>query len=58
MIRVTDSLKLLGSGSPEGVIFAAQYSEYIDQDASTGSILYIKMQAEIGGDTSKGWVKV
>jgi hypothetical protein len=45
-----------GSGSPEGVVNAPLWSEYIDIDGTSGSIKYIKMQSSVGGDTAKGWV--
>ena len=49
---------ILGTGSPEGVVQAAQYSLYIDTNGTTGAIEYRKMQAEIGGDKTLGWVAV
>lgn len=49
---------IIGTGSPEGAVEALQYSEYIDSTGISGSIKYIKMQAEIGGDRSKGWVLI
>lgn len=52
------SIPIVGSGSPESVISARQYSLYIDSTGSSGSIEYRKMQPDIGGDTSKGWVAV
>lgn len=45
-----------GEGSPEGVVTAPLWSEYIDINGSSGSIKYIKMQSSIDGDPSKGWV--
>jgi hypothetical protein len=52
------SIPIVGSGSPEGVVEARQYSLYIDSTGSSGSIEYRKMQPEIGGDVTKGWVAV
>jgi len=52
------SIPIVGTGSPEGVIQASQYSLYIDSNGSSGSIEYRKMQPNIGGDTAKGWVAV
>lgn len=49
---------ITGEGSPEGVVTAAQYTLYIDTTGVSGSIEYRKMQAEIDGDRSKGWVLV
>ena len=56
--ELTNNLRLIGTGSPEGVVEAFQYSEYIDTTGSSGSIKYIKMQASIGGDTTMGWVLI
>lgn len=55
---VADSLPLTGSGSPEGVVEAPQFSFYIDESGSAGSILYIKISASIAGDRSQGWLGV
>lgn len=52
---VTKLLPLTGSGSPEGVVEAEQYQHYYDTSAAAGSIHYIKMLADIGGDKSLGW---
>lgn len=49
---------IVGSGSPEGVVEASLYREYIDSTGATGTIKYIKMLSEIGGDTSKGWTLI
>lgn len=55
---ITKESTIVGSGSPEGVVEASLYREYVDSTGSTGSIKYIKMSSEIGGDTSKGWVLI
>ena len=57
-INVTNESTIIGSGSPEGVIEASQYREYVDSTGSTWSIKYIKMLSEIGGDTTKGWTLI
>jgi hypothetical protein len=49
---------ILGIGSPEGVQDAPQFSLYIDKTGTTGSILFIKMQPSIAGDTKQGWILV
>jgi hypothetical protein len=49
---------LTGTGSPEGAVIAPQFTLYIDSTGTTGSLLYIKVQPEIGGDRSQGWVAV
>ena len=52
------SIPIVGTGSPEGVVEARQYSLYIDATGSSGSIEYRKMQPSIAGDTSQGWIAV
>lgn len=49
---------ITGSGSPEGVESAATTTLYMDATGSTGSILYVKRDDNIGGDTTQGWVLV
>jgi hypothetical protein len=57
-LEVIKWVPLLGQGSPETVVTAPQYSLYIDTNGIAGAIEYRKMLAEIGGDTSKGWLLV
>ena len=52
------SIPIVGSGSPEGVIEAAQYSLYLDSSGGASAIQYRKMQPEIAGDRTKGWILV
>ena len=49
---------ITGTGSPEGVVSAIQTQQYMDLSGTTGSISYIKRDADIGGDTSLGWILV
>lgn len=58
MQQVSDLQIIIGQGSPEGVIQSRQGAQYMDETASTGSILYIKKLSDIGGDKSLGWVLV
>ena len=58
MLQVTRNVPYVGTGSPEGVIEAPQYSLYIDEAIPTVPVQYRKMLPEIGGDRSKGWVVV
>ena len=51
------SIPIIGSGSPEGVVEAAQYRQYLDTAGSAGNISYRKMLPDIGGDVTMGWVK-
>ncbi|MCK5616865.1 hypothetical protein KAR91_84165 [Candidatus Pacearchaeota archaeon] len=53
---VTRESVIVGEGSPEGIISASLHREYVDANGVTGTIKYIKMSSEIGGDTKKGWV--
>ena len=52
------SIPIVGSGSPEGVVEARQYSLYLDSTGSAGSIQYRKMLPDIGGDRTQGWILV
>lgn len=56
--QVTEQSLIIGTGSPEGVIPANQGRRYMDDDGSTGSLLYIKKLAAIGGDDTQGWALV
>lgn len=52
------SIPIIGSGSPEGVVSALQYSLYIDSAGTTGALEYRKMLPSIAGDVTQGWVAV
>lgn len=58
MEEIVRWIPIIGSGSPEGVVLAMQYSLYIDKDGTTGAIEYRKMLPDVGGDKTKGWVLV
>tara|TARA_R110000803_G_scaffold116412_3_gene184979 strand:- start:1252 stop:1497 length:246 start_codon:yes stop_codon:yes gene_type:complete len=49
---------LTGSGSPEGVEDALVGRMYMNTSGTAGSILYVKRDANIGGDTTQGWILV
>ena len=49
---------LTGIGSPEGVVSAIVAQEYMDTIGVAGAIKYIKRDADILGDKTKGWVLV
>ena len=53
---VTRQLPYNGTGSPETVVEAPQYSHYYDNAGGAGTIHYIKMLDDIGGDKRQGWV--
>lgn len=49
---------LIGSGSPENVQPGEQAQLYMDTSGKAGSILYIKRNADVDGDTKQGWILV
>lgn len=49
---------IIGTGSPEGVVSASKGQEYMDDSGIAGSIKYIKRDADIAGDRTKGWILV
>lgn len=52
------AIPIIGTGSPEGVVEARQYSLYLDESGGAGAIQYRKMQPSIAGDRTRGWVLV
>lgn len=56
--RITGLDILVGTGSPEGSIEATVGTSYMDSAGSTGSLLYLKRDADIAGDRTKGWIAV
>lgn len=55
---ITDKSLIIGTGAPDGVIEAGQGASYMDETGATGSISYIKRDADILGDKTLGWVLV
>lgn len=49
---------IIGSGSPEGVVEATVGQEYMDSTGTAGNIKYIKRDADIAGDRTKGWILI
>ncbi len=49
---------IIGTGSPETVVSALQGQLYMDDAGAAGSVLYIKRDSDIGGDTTQGWIAV
>lgn len=47
-----------GTGSPEAVVVALENQFYVDTAGGTGAVLYVKRDADIAGDRSKGWILV
>ena len=58
MLDVAKYLPIFGTGSPEGVVEAPQFSLYINKSGTAGAIEYRKMATDIGGDKSQGWILV
>lgn len=56
--NVTNLSILTDSGSPEGVVEAQETRFYMDTSGTAGSILYIKRDADVAGDKTKGWILV
>jgi hypothetical protein len=57
-LQASLSIPMLYAGAPEGLVTAQQYQFLINTTGTTGSLLYIKKLADIGGDKSQGWVAV
>jgi hypothetical protein len=53
--RVSNRLLYVGSGSPEGVVEAPQYSEYLDEAVPAAPVKYVKTLPEVAGDRRQGW---
>lgn len=58
LAQVTDLQIATGAGSPEGVLVALIGKEYMDTAGIAGAIKYIKRDADVAGDKSKGWILV
>ena len=55
---VSDALPIVNTGSPEGVVEAAQYALYIDEAIPLTPVQYRKMLPDIGGDRTQGWAVI
>ena len=55
---ITQGAVIVGTGSPEDVIQATQGAVYLDETGIVGAILYIKRDADVAGDETKGWILV
>jgi hypothetical protein len=58
VVQMTSLDLIVGTGTPEGSIEATVGRAYMDDAGSTGSLLYMKKLADIGGDRTQGWVVV
>lgn len=55
---ITDKALIIGTGSPELIVEANQGALYMDETGASGAIMYIKRDADIGGDKTLGWVLI
>ena len=55
---ITDRALIVGDGAPEGVVEGIVGAEYMNTSGISGTIKYIKRDADIGGDKTKGWVLI
>ena len=55
---VSNNLPIIGTGTPEGVVEAPQYSVFIDEAVPLTPVTYRKMLPLIGSDRTKGWAIV
>lgn len=55
---LTDFALIIGTGNPEGSIEAPQGAPFMDEQGTLGAILYIKRDASVSGDRTKGWILV
>lgn len=58
LLEVEQRGLLIGTGSPEGVVEAQQGVEYMDDAGTASAIKYIKRDADISGDRTRGWILV
>lgn len=57
-LQVSNSTPIVGTGTPEGVVEAPQYSLFIDEAVPLTPVQYRKMLPLIGSDRTKGWAVV
>ncbi len=58
VLRVANGMIIVGTGTPEAVVVAPQYTMYVDEAVPLTPVQYRKMLPQIGGDRSKGWAVV
>jgi len=54
-IQASNNVPIVGTGSPEGVVEAPQYSLYIDESVPLTPVQYRKMLPQIANDRTQGW---
>jgi hypothetical protein len=55
---VSRDVIISGNGNPEGAVEALPAARYMDTTGTAGNILYIKRDAQVGGDKKLGWILV
>jgi len=55
---ISERALIIGTGAPETVVEANQGALYLDETGGAGNLLYIKRNADIGGDRTQGWILV
>ena len=58
LLKVSESVVIVGTGSPEGVLEAPQYTLYVDESNPSTPVTYRKMSPHIGGNRKNGWAVV
>lgn len=57
-LQQANALVHVGTGSPEGVLEAPQYSLYLDESNPAAPVQYRKMLPEIAGNRDEGWYQL
>lgn len=57
-LEVSDMSIIIGEGTPEATVEAVQGREYMDTLGTAGAIKYIKRDADVLGDRTKGWILI
>ena len=55
---ITLASPITGEGSPEGIVEAQRTRFYMDTSGIAGAIMYVKRNADISGDRTKGWILI
>ena len=58
LLQLSNSVTIVSTGNPEGVLEAPQYCVYVDETTPAAPVIYRKMLPDIGGDRKKGWVPI
>ena len=58
MLQVSEMATVVGTGTPEGVLYKQQGVFYVDDAGGAGTTVYVKQLEHIAGDRTKGWVAI